>query len=327
MLDLRREEAERREVAWVSWHEHAWDPDLLSQGKRVHRPGAPKGDQREVARIVSALDRDLADRRGHPRHGDRDDAFGERLDGHRPTEPYPELGEGPVGAGRVDGDGAAEPLRRPDAAEYDVGVGHRRLRAAKAVGDGARHGAGAARPHLEASVDVEPRDRATAGADAVHVELRDLDGKSAEHAVGRRQRREITHQADVGRGAAHVVGDEVPHAGDLADEARLAHAAGGPRKDRLDRQASRRLRRHHAAARRDGEDAVRIAGGAQPLLEPGQIAVHDRLQVRIEHGRRKALELPIFGDDVSRAGYGQARIPAFRKVGDRPLMRRVQIRV
>ena len=46
---------------------------------RVHRPGAAEGDQREVARVVAALDRDLADRRGHARDGDLDDALGERL--------------------------------------------------------------------------------------------------------------------------------------------------------------------------------------------------------------------------------------------------------
>ena len=36
---------------------------------------------------------------------------------------------------------------------------------------------------------------------------------------------------------------------------------------------------------------MRVAGGAQALLEPRQIAVHDRLQICVEHGRREALEL------------------------------------
>ncbi len=327
VLDVGREEAERREVPGVPRHEHPRDSDLLGQCERVHGPGAAVGDQREIAGVVPALDRDLADRGGHPRDGDRDDPLGERLVRHRPTEAPAEIGDGPLGAPGVERDAAAEAPGGPDAAEHDVRVGDRRLGAAQSVGGRARRSSGAPRPDLKAAVHVEPRDRAAAGADAVHVELGNLDGESAEHAVGRRQRREIADQADVGRGAAHVVGDEVPHAGGGADEARLAHAAGRAREDRLDRQAARRLGRHHAAARRDGENAVSVAGGAQLLLEPGEVAVHEGLQIGVEHRRREALELAVLGDDVGRAGHGQRRVPALRRVGHRPLVRRVQVGV
>src|SRR5206468_12047141 len=61
VLDVGREEAERREVPGVPRHEHARNADLLGQGEGVHGPGAPEGDQREVARVVPALDGDLAD--------------------------------------------------------------------------------------------------------------------------------------------------------------------------------------------------------------------------------------------------------------------------
>src|SRR4029434_7653012 len=59
VLDLRGEKPERREVAGMAGYQHARDPDLPGQGEGVHGPGAPEGDQREVARIVPALDRDL----------------------------------------------------------------------------------------------------------------------------------------------------------------------------------------------------------------------------------------------------------------------------
>ena len=72
---------------------------------------------------------------------------------------------------------------------------------------------------------------------------------------------------------------------------------------------------------------MRVPGHPQALLEPCQIAVHDRLQVRVEHSRREPLELAIFGDHVRRAGHGEPWIPALRGVGDRSLVRRVQIRV
>ena len=61
-------------------HQDARDADLLGEGHRVHGAGAAEGDQGEVARVVAALDRDLADGRRHPRHGDADDALGQRLD-------------------------------------------------------------------------------------------------------------------------------------------------------------------------------------------------------------------------------------------------------
>jgi len=51
----------------------------------------------------------------------------------------------------------------------------------------------------------------------VHVDLRHLHREGADHAVGGRQRCEVAHQAHVGGGAAHVVGDEVAHAGGAAD--------------------------------------------------------------------------------------------------------------
>jgi len=72
---------------------------------------------------------------------------------------------------------------------------------------------------------------------------------------------------------------------------------------------------------------VGVAGSAQTLLEPCQIAVHDRLEIGVEHGRREALELAILGDDVGGARDGQARVTALRLIRDGALVRRVQVRV
>ena len=48
----------------------------------MQRAGAAERDEREVARIEAALDRHQADRVGHVRFGDRDDAERRVLEGH-----------------------------------------------------------------------------------------------------------------------------------------------------------------------------------------------------------------------------------------------------
>ena len=107
-------------------------PELLGQRAGVERPGAAERDEREVARVVSALDRDdaaarAASRRSRPRRLGRVDAA-ERALGRRAVELEP----------------AGEPRRQP--AEQQVRVGHRRQRAAAPVagrpGIGARALAG-----------------------------------------------------------------------------------------------------------------------------------------------------------------------------------------
>ena len=101
-----------------------------------------------------------------------------------------------------------------------------------------------------------------------------------------------------------------------AHEAGLAHAARRAGEDRLDRQPPRRLGRHHAAAGGHGEHAVRVARRAQLLLEAGQVAVHQGLQVRVEHRRREALEFAVLGHDVGRARHGHARAPTLGGIRD-----------
>ncbi len=154
-----------------------------------------------------------------------------------------------------------------------------------------------------------------------------LTGKAPDHGVGGHQRLEIPHEAHVGGGAAHVVGDEVADARGRAHEAGLAHPARRPREDGLDGQAARGVGGHHAAARGDREHAVRVAGGEQALLQRGEIALHQRLEVGVEHGGREALELAVLGHHVRGAGDGQSRRAALDRVGDEALVGGVEIGV
>src|SRR5260370_18899598 len=55
-----RDEAERRQDARRLGNEHGLDVELLRERAGVERPRAAERDEREVARIVTALDRDDA---------------------------------------------------------------------------------------------------------------------------------------------------------------------------------------------------------------------------------------------------------------------------
>ena len=82
---------------------------------------------------------------------------------------------------------SSPPSSAPSAevAEEQVGVGHRRLLAAAAVGGRARVGARRARPDAQRAARVGPRDRAAAGADGVDVDHRQLDRHAGDHGLGR----------------------------------------------------------------------------------------------------------------------------------------------
>jgi adenosylmethionine-8-amino-7-oxononanoate aminotransferase len=326
VLDVRGEQAEGREVPRMARDEDARDPDLRGQRQRVHRPGAAVRDQDEVSRVVATLDGDLPDGGGHARHRDPDDPVGEGL-GRQAAQPGGQRADRVPRPGRIESDRAAEPAARADPPEHDVGVGDGRLGAPEPVRCRARYRAGAPGTDLEAPVDVEPRDRAPAGADGAHVDLRDLDREGPDHAAGGHHRGEVPDQADVGRGPAHVVGDEVADPGELAHVAGLAHAPGRAREDRLDGQPARRGRRHHPAARPHGQDVVGVPGGGEPRLQAAEVPVHEGLEVGVEDRGREALELPVLGHDVRRAGDRQVRPPPLRQVGDGALVRGIQVGV
>jgi hypothetical protein len=72
---------------------------------------------------------------------------------------------------------------------------------------------------------------------------------------------------------------------------------------------------------------VRVARAQEALLEAGQICVHQRLEIRVQHRGREALELAVLGHDVGRARHGQPGALALGRIGHRVLVLRIQIRV
>ena len=315
---IREKLSQRRQVTGKTRDQDPGDRQLLGDQEDMHRPRPAEAEQREVARVEAAMDRDLAHRAGHL--GDRD--------------PERAVGE-PDDVVRVEG-GCEPPerrfrqrLREPQIArqravggqpaEDQVGVGNRRLRAAAPVAGRAGNRAGALRADFERAVFPDPGDRPAAGADGVDVELRHLERIGVDLVGVADPGGELVDQRHVRRGAAHVEGDAARNAGHLADPDRSARPADRAGEKGAGGEFRRLGERHrpaigpHDADRRRDPPAFELGG------EGFEIVADHRREIGVEHAGGEALELPLLanhlgglrdGDAVERIGEEFSR-PAF----------------
>ena len=263
----------------------------------MRRPGAAEGDQREVARIAAALDRDRADRVLHVAR-DRLVHAPRGVLGAEPERRADVVGDGLASRGDVERHLAGEEVGRVEIAEHEVRVGDRRPLAADAVTDRPRVGARALGPDLD---DPQPdaRDAAAAGADldqvdggrhhrqagaVAHQGLVDLE--DALHA-----RLAALDEAGLGGRPAHVEGDEVGAVEAAADPRGERHAGRRAGLERADREAHDLRRGGQAAVALVEEDLPGEAAQAQRVLQPVEVVAERRLDVGVDHRRARALVL------------------------------------
>ena len=98
------------------------DPELLGEKRGMHRPGAAERDQRELARIMAALDRDDAQRLGHAGVDDLDDAARRPPATDSPSGAATSRSIASLAPRRVDRQRAAEQRLAVEPAEHDIGV-------------------------------------------------------------------------------------------------------------------------------------------------------------------------------------------------------------
>ena len=190
-------------------HDHFGHPQHVGHFGAVQWPGAAEGDQRVVARVDALLDGARADGVGHVGVDQRDHAFRRLAVGE--AELARQLADHAACGDFVERHAAAQEVAAVEPAQHDIGVGDGGPRAAMAIGGRSGHGAGRARPDLEGAGLVDEGDRAAAGADRVHVDHRHHDGEARDPGVARRRLAEAAFgdDADIGRGAADIEGDEV----------------------------------------------------------------------------------------------------------------------
>ena len=114
VAEVRDDVAERTEQARRRRHDHRERAHDLRDRVRVHRPGAAVGDERELARVVAALDGDDAQRAGHVLVHDREDPLGGRP--RRSRGPSRRRSSAPPLARRR----RRAPSRRPEGAAADA---------------------------------------------------------------------------------------------------------------------------------------------------------------------------------------------------------------
>ena len=170
VAEVGHEVAERAQQARRGRHDDGEGAHQLGDRVGVQRPGAAEGDERELARVVAALDGDHAQRAGHVLVDDRQDALRRLRRRDRPDR----VGD------RGDG-GAARPRRRaPSRRRSGAAAGGRRRRWRPSPSAPRRRGRrrpGRARrpptrgPTRSALGELgHVRDRAAARADGVHVD-------------------------------------------------------------------------------------------------------------------------------------------------------------
>src|SRR5262249_15612405 len=144
----------------------------------VDRTCPAKGDQRELPRIVPALDRYDAKRRSHARVDDVRDP-GRSLE-HALSEGPSDLAvDRPARLFQVNGQVTTQQSDGVQIPEGEVRIGHGRATPALAVADGAGLGAGALRPHSQRPARVEPRDTAP-----TRAHLREVDDGHPDRMAG-----------------------------------------------------------------------------------------------------------------------------------------------
>ena len=257
--------------------------------------GTAEALQRVAGDVVATRHRDALDRPGHVLHRDAAETLGQRFGARRPAAGGLHLG-GQRGEARGDAVAVqrlvglrAEDAReviRLDAAEHDVGVGHRQRPAAPVAGR-ARVGAGAGGTDAKPCA-VELQQRAAAGSDRVDAHHRRAHAHAGH--LGLERALELAGEvADVGAGAAHVEADHLAVAGRLRRAYHADDAARGAGQDRVLAleavrlgQAAVALHEEEAHARHLQRDAVDVAAQdrRQVGVDDGGITARDELHQR-----------------------------------------------
>ena len=257
--------------------------ERLGDGAGMLTRGAAEAQQRELRRVVSLAQRELAHGIAHPRHGDVDEARRQHLDVLLTATVGRDLGGDDLQAPPRGVDverriaALAEDSRKPvrvDPPEHEVAVGDGG-RATPPVAGGAGIGPGGVGTDLQTTVGVA-HDRAASGSDRVDVHHRRLQPYAVDLAeVATRQLARV--EAQVRRCATHVEADDP-----VASSTRLDHA-------------------DHAArgSRQQGVDAAKAGGVRQPA-----VALHE-LDPR---AGKPGCEIALESLDVSEQHGGQVRI-------------------
>jgi hypothetical protein len=120
------------------------------------------------------------------------------------------------------------------------------------------------------------------------------------HRFAREPRLAPLHQRDIGRGTAHVEGDDVVDAGEARRDLGADHAGAWPRQDRAHRQPRRGVEADHAAVRLRQMRRRGHPERCESVNDATDVKRHDRAEIGVDHRGRQALVLAELGRDFVR---------------------------
>ena len=161
-----------------------------------------KGHQRELSRIVAALDGDHAYGFLHGGVDHSDDSGGELFQRKLRSLSLEPLGDQAARALEIESEISAQKALRLQPAEKQIGICHRGLGAAT-VADRAGIGSGGFGPNAQGSAGVEAGDGASAGAYGMYVEHGHADGEAGNLGLAAGAGLAV-YQRNIGGSAAHV---------------------------------------------------------------------------------------------------------------------------
>ena len=280
--------------AGAGGHKNLGDAKLAGQRRGMKRAGPAKGEKREITRVLTKRDRHHAGRAGHAGGGDTKYRLGGALG--IDSQPVAKLGlEDLTDARQIDIARNRFQLVDIKPAKQHVGIGNGRLCPAAAITDRARVRAGALRPDLQKAGLVDPCDRSATGADGADIDHRHMDRhRIFKLDLVRDRRLASPDQRDIGRGAAHVIGDQVGPSGAAAGIGGGDHAGRRARHHRLRGLADDAACRNRAAIAVHHQQLATIAAFTKLVHQPPDIAFQKRLHRGVDGGGDAALELAAF---------------------------------
>ena len=301
-------------------NDHLAHAELMRAARGVGGRGAADGHHGELPRVLPPLHRAAADEIAHVGVDDPEDAAGGLRHGH-PQRPGDALLDGGHGRLLPEGETAPQKVVGVQIPQGHVGVAHRRLAPADAVGHRTRGGARPLGPDLEqAGSAVDPGDAAAARADGGHPDLGRQDAVALEHRLVVALDDAVPHQADLEGGAAHVRRQHVGLADQVADEPAAHHPGRGSGLQGADGPLGGGFDAEHAAVGLHHQGVARKPPVREALLKVAQIGSDPGADVGVEDGRGGALVLAQERRHVARAAHVDAGMPAPDHLGHRLLV-------
>ncbi len=146
---------------------------------------------------------------------------------------------------------------------------------------------------------IDPRNRPATGADRLDVDAGKADRGAVFHIpVAGDGRLAVEHDRDIATGAAHIEPDGVVEATEISDVAARERPGGDAGPGEAPRVLLGALRGHHTAPAVEQQEVAPVALCAQGVVEAEGVLAHHRAERRVHDGRREALVLEDFGQDL-----------------------------